>query len=224
MDLMQTIQERHSVRAYTERAIDADTKAELTRAIDEVNRESGLHIQLVTDEPQAFQGMMARYGGFSGVRNYIALIGKKSAQLEEQCGYWGEHLVLLAQQLGLNTCWVGLTYKKLPSALSIQKGEKLALVIAVGYGQTQGKGHKIKEASEVASLGATDSAMPDWFANGVDAALLAPTAVNQQKFHFTLTDKGVVAEKGRGFYSACDLGIVKYHFEIGAQPHQVTWL
>jgi hypothetical protein len=49
---------------------------------------------------------------FTGVQNYIALIGKKSSSLEEQAGYYGEQLVLTAQQLGLNTCWVAMTVSK----------------------------------------------------------------------------------------------------------------
>ncbi len=57
--------------------------------------------------------------------------------------------------------------------------------------------------------------MPDWFEEGMKAVLLAPTAVNQQKFYFTLTDGDRVSAKvkGTGFYAKTDLGIVKYHFE-----------
>ncbi len=58
------------------------------------NRESGLHIQLVTNEPKAFAGFMAHYGKFSGVTNYIAMIGKKGPGLDEKCGYYGERMVL----------------------------------------------------------------------------------------------------------------------------------
>lgn len=83
------------------------------------NRESGLHIQLVLDEPRGFGGLPAHYGKFSGVKNYIALIGKKSPNLEEACGYYGEKIVLRAQQLGLNTCWVAMTYSKVKTAFQI---------------------------------------------------------------------------------------------------------
>ena len=58
--------------------------------------------------------------------------------------------------------------------------------------------------------------MPEWFRNGMEAAMLAPTAVNQQKFLFTLDDDIVTAERTGGMYSLVDLGIVKYHFEIGS--------
>lgn len=84
---------------------------------------------------------MAHYGKFSGVTNYIAMIGKKGPTLEETCGYYGERLVLKAQQLGLNTCWVAMTYSKIKSAFFTWQGEKLCIVIVLGFGETQGLPH-----------------------------------------------------------------------------------
>lgn len=176
MDFMEAIKERHSVRSYTEKAIEGDVKAKLLSYVEQCNKESGLHMQLITDEPQAFSGFMARYGKFSGVRNYIAMIGKKEGGLEEKCGYYGEKVVLKAQELGLNTCWVAMTYNKVRTAFRIDSGEKLCLVIAVGYGQTKGTGHKVKPAEAVMKA---ETPMPEWFKKGIEAALLAPTAMNQ---------------------------------------------
>ena len=59
--------------------------------------------------------------------------------------------------------------------------------------------------------------------NGIEAALLAPTAMNQQKFCFALRKERVSVRAGRGFYTKVDLGIVKYHFEIGAGQSDWTW-
>ena len=69
-----------------------------------------------------------------------------------------------------------------------------------------------------------DGVTPDWFKKGIDAALLAPTAMNQQKFQFTLKENRVLAKAGIGFYSKIDLGIVKYHFEIGAGKKNFDWM
>lgn len=66
-------------------------------------------------------------------------------------------------------------------------------------------------------------AMLDWFKKGVEAALLAPTAMNQQKFVFELIGDSVRAKSTGGFYSKMDLGIVKYPFEIGAANHTFCW-
>ena len=113
-----------------------------------------------------------------------------------------------------------MTYSKIQNAFVINKGEKLCVIIALGYGETQGTSHKSKAISEVAKV---DQEMPDWFKNGVEAALLAPTAMNQQKFLFSLSGNQVSAKAGIGFYSHIDLGIVKYHFEVGAGTEQFEW-
>ena len=209
MTIFEAIHVRHAVRSYLDRAIPADVIAVLQGEIDDCNREGDLHIQLVTNEPKAFDGMMAHYGKFSGVQNYIALVGPKGSDLEEKCGYYGERLVLLAQMLGLNTCWVAMTHGK--STAEIAGGEKQTCLIALGYGKTQGVAHKSKPMTELAKADAT---MPDWFCKGMEAVMLAPTATNQQKFLFELHGDAVTAKvSGFGFYSGMDLGIVKYHFE-----------
>ena len=220
MDLMEALRARHSVRQYTDEPIADDATQALEKEIRQCNREGGLHFQLVLNEPKAFDGFMAHYGKFSGVRNYIALIGPKGPDLEEKCGYWGERLVLLAQQLGLNTCWVALTYSKVRTAFTILEGEKLCVVIALGYGKTQGTSHRSKPASAVTKA---DGPVPDWFQRGVEAALLAPTAMNQQKFTLTLEGDKASVRAGMGVYTKMDLGIVRYHFELAAGREHCAW-
>ena len=220
MELWEAMEQRHSVRAYQDRPIAGEVKEELEAWIAQCNREGGLHMQLILDEPRAFSGGMARYGKFSGVRNYIAVVGPKGPGLEEACGYYGEKVVLKAQQLGLNTCWVALTYSKVPSAFTVAAGEKLCAVIAIGYGKTQGVPHRSKAMEKVTK---TDGPAPDWFTAGVEAALLAPTAMNQQKFQFTLAEDKVSVRAGMGFYTKIDLGIVRYHFEAGAGREHFSW-
>ena len=220
MELKEAILNRHSVRSYLDRPIEKDTADKLSEIIDRCNEESGLHIQLVLNEPKAFDSAMAHYGNFKGVSNYIALIGRKGPDLDEKCGYYGEKVVLEAQRLGLNTCWVAMTYKRIPSAFKVDKGEKLTVVIALGYGATQGVQHRSKPITDVSNC--TDDS-PEWFRKGVEAALLAPTAVNQQKFFFFLAGESVEAKAGLAFYAKMDLGIAKYHFEIGS-GHTDIWM
>ena len=222
MTIMEAMEARHSVRQYTGQKIPDEIACRLKEEIAACNEESGLHIQLVTDEPKAFGSMMAHYGKFSGVRNYIALVGPRSGKLDELCGYYGERLVLLAQALGLNTCWVAMTFSKgaAKKRLSIVGGEKLVIVISLGYGAVQGVPHKSKRAEDLAP----DSGQaPEWFRAGVAAAMLAPTAMNQQKFRLTPGDARVRAQSLGGFCSKIDLGIVKYHFEQGSGKGPSIW-
>lgn len=208
MDIMEVIKSRHSVRQYTGKKIEEEKREALVNLAKECNKESGLNIQIIFDEPKCFDSLMAHYGKFSGVTNYIALVGKKGSELEEKAGYYGEKLVLKAQELRLNTCWVASTHGK--SAARIEKGEKLACIISLGYGSTQGVPHKNKPVEQLCDCAST---MPDWFAKGLEAAMLAPTAINQQKFVFSLDGDRVTAKAGKGVLTKMDLGIVKYHFE-----------
>ncbi len=220
MTSIEAIKNRHSVRAYKEMPIPADLRQQIETCINQCNQEGKLHLQLICDEPKAFNSTMARYGKFVGVANYIACIGS-GKHLDERIGYYGEKIVLLAQELGLNTCWVGMTFSKQPHIMHIDKGEKLVCVISIGYGKNQGAGHKIKTFDEV-TKNAQDA--PQWFRNGVETALLAPTAVNQQKFTFKLLpDNRVKAKSGIGFFAKVDVGIAKLHFELGAGKENFSW-
>ena len=219
MNIIEAIHARHSVRTYIDRPLADDIVARLRALIADYNAASGLNMQLATGDPDTFDCFWAHYGKFSGVTNYIALIGDPDAA--ELCGYYGEKLVLEAQMMGLNTCWVGLSYKKVTGRYTFAPGEKLHLVIALGYGTTQGVMHKSKTIDKVSKCHGN---MPDWFRAGVEAALLAPTAVNQQKFRFELIGDRVRATTGWGFYSKVDLGIAKLHFEIGSGKPASIWL
>lgn len=221
MTLMEAISARHSVRRYKNIPLDSQTIDALQKEIDLCNREGDLNIQLITDEEKAFGGIMARYGKFSGVQNYIVLIGKKSDSLYERVGYYGERIVLFAQTLGLNTCWVGMSFRKgvAKSTCKLEKGETIVCVLSLGYGETQGVAHSSKPMEQ---LYRAEEPVPAWFRSGMEAVLLAPTAVNQQKFLFTLTNDTVTV-KTSGFYSKVDLGIVKYHFELGAGKENFLW-
>ena len=221
MTIEEAIEQRHSVRIYDERPLTIEQIRELQSEINECNHDTGMHIQLVVDDPMAFKSKWVHYGRFQNVRNYLVIAGKKSRYLKMKAGYFGERLVLKTQMMGLNTCWVALTYSKNHEVMSIAADEELVCVIAIGYGANPGAAHKIKEREKVMKV---KGEAPDWFLRGVDAALLAPTALNQQRFTLTLK-KGnrVKAKAGIGPWTKIDLGIVRYHFEIGAGLDNFKW-
>lgn len=205
MDILEIMRKRHSVRQYKDQAIEPPKREEINSLIKAVNAESKMSIQVFYDEPECFDSFMAHYGKFENVKNYIAIVGNKNEQ--EKAGYYGEKIVLKCQELGLNTCWVAMTHGK--SKAEIKKGQKLLIIISLGYGETQGVPHKSKSISEPARA----DEITEWFETGMEAVKLAPTAVNQQKFLFELKNGVVTAKSLGGFYSKIDLGIVKYHFE-----------
>ena len=186
------LKRRHSVRQYKDEPLTDSEISALKAEIDAINAESGLNIQLITNEPRAFSTRIAKYGKFEGVSNYFAIVGRKCKQLYEKCGYYGERLVLFAHEMGLGTCWVGIGYKTVDGVIKINDGEKLVILIAVGHGRNRGLPRRSKSAEDVSNV--TDTS-PEWFRLGVDAALTAPTALNQQKFYFTLHGDGTDTAK-----------------------------
>ncbi len=220
MDILQAVQARHSVRAYTTKTIEKEKINALQQEINDIKQESTLNFQIVTNDPDAFNTMTAHYGKFSNAVNYIAILGDKSEGQDTECGYYGERLVLLCQMLGLNTCWVALTYNKKKNKINIAPNEKLICVIAFGYGVSQGNDHKRKSFEQV-----TKNAQnaPDWFKKGVEYALLAPTALNQQAFRFSINGNKVKLQRRLGIYTKIDIGIVKYHFELAADKTNFVW-
>lgn len=224
--LKSAIEQRHSVRQYTDAPLSEEDVSKLRSAIDSINEDCWTDIQLIQDEPRAFNGFLARYGKFSGVRNYLALVGPECKELQEILGHEAEKLVLYAQALGLNTCWVGGTFKVVNRAYRVEIGCKLEAVIVIGHGESDGKPSKSVSPDRISKQYPNG---PEWFKRGVDSALLAPTALNQQKFRFDLSGEDaegnplVKAHSKRGPFSKMDLGIAKLHFEIGAGASSFEW-
>ena len=216
----EAIAARHSVRQFTSKPIEGAVRERLEGAVASVNEQGGLNIQLACDEAEAFSFFLSHYGKFDNVRNYLALVAPKDGDGAELCGYYGEQLVLLAQQLGLNSCWVGGTFSKRKTRCAVAKGQRLLGTIALGYGISQGTPSKSKGISELCAT--HGFAMPDWFQRGMEAARLAPTAFNRQRFVFTLSkDQTEVTASSAGAMAAVNLGIAECHFEL-ASGHSVS--
>ena len=208
---LEAITLRHSVRVYKRVRIEPEKLAVLKDEIDRLNSKYHLNMQLIEDAGGVFGGLPAKFTGFKNIPSYIALVGRRREQLDELCGYCGERLVLLAQKLDLNTCWAGM-FKRREVKAEIGENERLVLVIAVGYGADEGHSRRSKPVEFVTDIKEED--MPEWFRCGVTAALLAPTAMNQQKFIFSLDgDRPILKVSANGPFVKVDLGIVKYHFE-----------
>ncbi len=211
---IEAIKCRHSVRNYENKQIEDDKVKLIEEKIAELNEAGNLHLQFIKDAGNTYNKLMNKAMGLGSAPSVIACVGMDDATLEERIGYYGEKLVLYAQQLGLNTCWAGMFSKKNIGA-DVVPGEKLVISIAIGYGTTLGKERKSKTPEQVISA---KGDRPLWFNRGVEAALMAPTAINQQKFTIRLNDDETVDFiNNGGMFSGIDIGIVRCHFEIGSQ-------
>ncbi len=213
MEMIELMRSRHSVRQYKTDPIEQDKRETLLSCLDNCNKEGKLHLQLMFDEPKCFDSILAHYGKLINVNNYIAMVGRKADDLEQRIGYYGERMVIEAQKLGLNTCWVALSYAREKCVAEIGTGERLVCVISLGYGATQGIPHRSKDISELFKL---EGEAPSWFSIGMEAAMLAPTAMNQQKFKISLVDGQAYIKSGSGIYTKIDLGIVRSDFEASS--------
>jgi hypothetical protein len=219
MDFLEAIDKRHSVRKFTDKAIPDDILSELEERVEKINKEQGLHFILNSGKKNGFDGIVKLI--FKNVAANLMLCGKSAPDLFEKCGYYGEELVLLAQTLGLNSCWAMMA-KMGSKPIGLENGEEYVIGIALGYGQTQGRERKTKSISELSDV---KGEMPEWFQKAMVCVQKAPTAVNQQKFVFGLDEDKVTAKSTPGnAMTKIDLGIAKYHFMLGAGEHKFVWL
>jgi len=217
----QAINDRYSVRKFLKTSISNEDKMKIQTQIEKINQISNLNIQVRYDEPKAFDTFKS-YGSFENANNYILMVGTDDNNLNEKAGYYGEMLVLYLTSIGIGTCFVVASYSKRKVSVDLAKNEKLAIVIAIGYAGDGNRRHIHKKTTtDVSNL---NNESPLWFKAGVEAALKAPTAINQQRFRLTLLSDGKVEAKALfGFYSDIDLGIVKCNFEFGAGKENFVW-
>lgn len=220
MDFKEAMRARHTVRKYKDIPLPADIVEKLNERVAENNKQFGLGISLVTNNKDGLMGIFKLIA--KGVKNYFILAGSDNAETEEKLGYASADLMLYAQTLGLNTWWIGGMYSRSGVGKNAASSEdKIIGIVVVGYGEIQGKPHKSKAAAEISSY---DGEAPEWFKNGVEAVLLAPTAINRQAY--TIMGKGnkVSITYKSGAFAGADLGIGKYHFELEAGKESFEWM
>lgn len=218
MTIEELIKNRHSVRKYKDIKLKDSDINKINDLLNEINKKE-LSFELVINE-NIFKNLILGYGFIKNCNNYIILGGKDDELLEEKVGYYGEELVLKLLDLGINSCFVGGTYKKKKVKNQLKDGYRNVLVLAIGYGENNGKPAKTKTIDEIS----ISKDVPDWYKKGLEMVLYAPSAVNQKKWEFELVSLNEVRIKSFGkFYPNVDLGIAKYHFEIGAGKDNFKW-
>ncbi len=171
-----------------------------------------------------------------GATAFLAMVGDSAEpHVEEALGYLGEYVILTATSLGLGTCWVGGTYRSGEAAklLGLGSTERLHAVSPLGYGSEAGLVEKlVKAAARSASRKPLPSLLtaaslplkagPAWAGSALEAARLAPSAVNRQPWRFTIRPDSVTVSIGaagseaRSAAKRLDCGIALLHLELGA--------
>ena len=217
MTIKEAMKERHMVRKYVDKKIPEDLVSKLNERIEENNKKYDLSIKLMLDNDKAVNSIIKLLLA-KGVKNYIILAGNDTDDLAEKLGYSSADIMLYAQTLGLNTWYVGGTFNRGVSKYVPNK--KVIGIVAIGYGINNGVAHKSKTLEEVSSY---DGTMPEWFKNGILASLLAPTALNKQDFILIGNGNKVKIECNNGIFTGSNVGLIKYHFELGAGKENFEW-
>ncbi|MDS0524367.1 nitroreductase family protein [Clostridium sp. SHJSY1] len=225
---MDSINIRTSRRKYESGDIERSKIDNIEAMIESINEESGLRIKFVENASDILNGFAASYGMISGATSLIALIGDSYMQdLKKYIGYYGELLVLECTRLGLGTCWIGGTYNKkaCKNSVNLSDNEEVVCIIAVGDVNDE-KSFKEKLVSRLnrknksfdETLVSCDGEVLPWIKAGIDASILAPSAMNKQPIAFSFVDgklKAFVIKENHG-YEYVDLGIAMAHFQLGA--------
>lgn len=217
--MREAILNRISRRTYLNKAWTQDELDKLHDMIQQVNKDSGLNIEFLAKGRKAFASVKFTYGMFKNVNSILLLKGKKDdSNLLEKVGYYGESLMLDITDMGLGSCWIGGTYDR--NQLSINETEELVCVILVGYVPELTLKEKImrstifKRRKSIEKRSNCDTDMPKWMIKGMEAVILAPSALNSQKPFFELRDGKVYASVENTYkMDLIDLGIAKKHFD-----------
>lgn len=217
MTIKEAMEKRHMVRKYIDRKIPDDLVSKLNERIEENNKKYDLAIKLMLNNDKAVNSIIKLLLA-KGVKNYIILAGNDTTDLAEKLGYSSADIMLYSQTLGLNTWYVGGTFNRGVSKYVPDK--KVIGIVAIGYGINNGVAHKCKKLEEVSSY---DGIMPEWFKEGVEASLLAPTALNKQDYKIIGKGNKVKIKIDNGIFTGANKGLIKYHFELGAGIENFKW-
>ncbi len=230
------IEKRRSRRHFDEsRPIEADTLLALDTVCKRFIPFPSARSCLVTESAEGvFRGAVGNYGKIKDAPAFIAFIGNMdSGTVQEEVGYTGEGVILEATALGLNTCWVGGFFRPegVASLVEIKSNERVLAVTPVGYARRLesleeksmtgfGRTHRRLPVSRLIS-GSGRGELPEWARASIQAASLAPSAVNRQPWGFDVEDGSItvyVRTTGPEFNVSkrLDCGIAMLHIEVAA--------
>lgn len=239
------IEKRRSRRQFDAgHPIEAEKLSALKTVCDQFMPFPGARSVLITNPvDDVFKGIIGSYGKVKDAPGYIAFIGNMDDPfVQEAVGYTGEGVILEATAMGLNTCWVGGFFNRddVATRIDIKSSEKILAITPLGYARKSesieeklmtgfGHTHRRKSSSKLLS-GMTLGNAPDWIKVSIQAARLAPSAINRQPWGFHLGDSDITvfvrtSDPELTISKRLDCGIAMMHIELGAMSCGIkgTW-
>jgi hypothetical protein len=228
---------RRSRRRYNRIPLEPEQLAQLKTVCREFRPYPQARADLITESPdEVLRGIVASYGKIKGAQALIAFIGDiDDSYVNEKIGYTGEGIVLEATAMGLGTCWVGgsMFFRRglAESIVGAGKTERVFAVTPVGYAVSEfslgervqtafGMFHRRKPLAESIS-GLDEKQWPDWIRSALEAARIAPSAVNRQPWRFYVEPNSITISVDSsllewGISKRMDCGIAMLHIEAAA--------
>lgn len=249
-NVIDLIKKRTSTRTFETKEIELKQLQKLESYLTEINEDaivlSGIKAKFFLSSFKSTNlkedKKIGTYGVISGAKTYIVGIVDKDEKNALEFGYLFEKIVLAATDLGLQTCWLGGTFKKsdFVQNMDLPDHETIAIVSPLGYKK---KKPRVMETAMRKVIGANkrkpwnelyfdkNIEIPltekgaDEYAVPLEMVRLGPSASNKQPwrvikegeyFHFFLS-----RTKGYGVagfdMQLNDIGIAKCHFELSAE-------
>lgn len=243
---IEIIKMRSSCRTFDSCDIEDEKLQKLKDYIEEINTETKIRARFLFIKQQKNSSgsseKIGTYGVISGANSFVVGIIHKDERDAVEFGYLFEKIILFATDLGLQTCWLGGTFKKsdFEQYLSMNENEFIPIVSPVGIKKEK---PRLLETAMRAVIGANNKKpWNELFFDGnvstplnkniagaydvpIEMVRLGPSASNKQPwriikdknlFHFYLCrNKGY--KVGNYDMQKNDLGIATCHFELAAK-------
>lgn len=218
---IEAIENRRSRRSYKNKPLDPEIMDVVRQMVDIVNNDAGLDLVFIEDATPAFKI-------FSGQFSMIAVCGPNTQKAREDCGYYGESIVLQCVYHGLGTCWVSGTYNenKVYDMINLDREKRLYAVITIGYPKDSlsivektmyNATHK-KNKPYQNMIEFCDKKLPDDYAYAMKLVEMGPSAVNRRPVLFRYENDVVSAHVDEPYSDkSIDFGIAKLHFLVGCR-------
>lgn len=233
--------QRHSRRQFDGRKLPQELFNTLSHFAQELGTQlSGARAVVVAENPdKVFKGAVGSYGKIKGAPAYVAFIGDMNdPHVNEKVGYLGEYFVLEATAQGLGTCWIGGFFKPevVQAQIRVENGEQVLAVSPLGFAAKEytfeeklmsglAKSHKRKTLDSLL-LTQQKEPLANWISSALEAARIAPSAVNRQPWRFSIEKNSVkisMDNHRNSFHISkrLDCGIAMAHLEIAAKHNGV---
>jgi len=229
------IETRRSRRRFYQKPLESESLSQIAIVCEKFRPFPNARSVLITESPDSvFKGAIGPYGKIKGAPAFVAFIGNMdSPNVYEQVGYTGEGIILEAEALNLATCWVAGFFKRkvVASLANIGKKERVLAVTPVGYAPELpsfeekimtgfGLTHKRRALSNLIT-GLDEPKWPQWINSALEAARLAPSAVNRQPWRFKVSENSItvsvnISRREYGLPKRLCCGIAMLHIEVAA--------